>query len=661
MGILRLVAAAAFPLGLFWLLGRVAFGRRAPGRTLFESHAFRVAAGAGLYPLVAAGFFWAGLPFTPLSVLAVAAILALAAGGAFLKAGAGESASGTDGSGGGAALLPAKGSIFPAGRWTKGERWATGLALAHFAFYAVSALRSPWLEDTDAWEHAFGAARVAATGLLSEPSAVFNLFHYMDPYPPAFEGLMGLCAAIAGTERIPEVLKIAGGSLGPALGVWLAFFWVRAMTGSERAGLFAAVLLALVPCAPTRFVWARAWVIPLFCAGAWAIEEARMLGRRRLSAVAILGGAILVQPSLPPVLVGILFLGLLLRGFAGEQGAWRVSWIPAAALALAVLSWWGPQAVLRGPAEIPLSHLRLPGAQSGIPRALVGARDDPLSPRAVVFPPVEGNRMNAPVGLGLGHLAVCALGAAFFSYRWFQGREDGGSPAVFALAACAIALGGVFALSFVGYGGARGVLGTGIRLPFHYHNGFAVALFSAVFGGISLASLRTVRLGGALALLFLAACAVTGGVPKARLLAAQWDPDLRIGSAADASDLARLLESFKGRAFPMRGGLLPAGVGRPCPPETAAIAEWRDAHPEAWPLDALAAVRAEPRVAAVLTLSPPELASFLGKGRFTHVLFDLRRGGRDAAFASACAADSRFEAAATSGGFALSRLREAAR
>src|SRR3989344_2344898 len=61
---------------------------------------------------------------------------------------------------------------------------------ANFYIYASGAFNYPYLEDDDSWGHAMGIKYVSAEKTVLEKTSVD--FHYIDPYPPTYDLLMGV-------------------------------------------------------------------------------------------------------------------------------------------------------------------------------------------------------------------------------------------------------------------------------------------------------------------------------------------------------------------------------------------------------------------------------------------------------------------------------------
>ena len=56
--------------------------------------------------------------------------------------------------------------------------------------YHKGAFNYPYLEDDDSWSHAMGVEYVSIEKTVFEKTSVG--FHYIDPYPPAYEMLFGI-------------------------------------------------------------------------------------------------------------------------------------------------------------------------------------------------------------------------------------------------------------------------------------------------------------------------------------------------------------------------------------------------------------------------------------------------------------------------------------
>ncbi len=312
-------------LALLYGVGALMFGGRRPSGDPLACVALRLGTGIGATGLLGV---WAGLGGP--AILWPALGIASAAG--FLMA-----------------LLDARGRgdapPLLEGAAPAGWRWAVGLAaLALLAANTLGTLGQPWLEDTDPWRHAAAAAWLAADGGLRTPDPY--LFQYLDPYPPGFPLLLGWAVRLGAT---PIAAAKTLGVLIPSLGVLLAWPLFRALgrgrPGAEQAAGWAALALAAIPCAPSRFIYAPGLAIalaplPLL----WQAQLRRANDaaghRRALWACALaFGGLACLQPSVPLKLATFLAAAWAVAAADDRRRHLAMLGAPLLGLALA-LPWW---------------------------------------------------------------------------------------------------------------------------------------------------------------------------------------------------------------------------------------------------------------------------------------------------------------------------------
>ena len=154
---------------------------------------------------------------------------------------------------------------------------ALGIAIVWMYIYTTGAFAYPYLEDEDPWGHAVGAKYVARErNAFDPPHSVRNgkiddLLSYIDPYPPAYDILMGVLhqtsADLNWTLKFFNALIIC-------LGFVFFYMFARIITDRNKA-LFATFVLAAVPSYLTHFIWAHSLGITLFFPLMVAFEHLR--------------------------------------------------------------------------------------------------------------------------------------------------------------------------------------------------------------------------------------------------------------------------------------------------------------------------------------------------------------------------------------------------
>ncbi len=144
------------------------------------------------------------------------------------------------------------------------------IVLISLYIYASGAFQYPYLEDEDPWGHAVGAKYVALEKNAYDPivpGRVDPVLSYIDPYPPAYDVLIGILhqtsADLNWTIKFFNALLISLGFLFFYLFA-AQFMGNKGNTGSKAKALLATFFLASVPAYLSHFIWAHGLAITLF-------------------------------------------------------------------------------------------------------------------------------------------------------------------------------------------------------------------------------------------------------------------------------------------------------------------------------------------------------------------------------------------------------------
>src|SRR3989344_9261375 len=154
---------------------------------------------------------------------------------------------------------------------------ALGIAAAWFYIYATGAFAYPYLENEDPWGHAVGAKYVAVEKAAYDPpysarnGVIDNELSYIDPYPPAYDILMGILHQTS--PDLNWTMKFFN-ALIICLGFVFFYMFARIITDRNKA-LIATFVLAAIPSHLTHFIWAHSLGITLFFPLMIAFEHLR--------------------------------------------------------------------------------------------------------------------------------------------------------------------------------------------------------------------------------------------------------------------------------------------------------------------------------------------------------------------------------------------------
>src|SRR3989338_5194067 len=177
------------------------------------------------------------------------------------------------------------------------------LALFSISFYMYEkgAFAYPYLEDDDSWSHAMGVKYVSVEKTVFAGAG--NGF-YMDPYPPAYDMLMGILHQT--NNSVYWTLKFFN-ALIVSLSIVFFYFFAKTFTNSSKKALFATFALFAVPAYLSHFIWAIALTMPLFFASFYAVEKIKD-DKRWFIAAAIVIAATLTSSPTHSAYFGLFFL-----------------------------------------------------------------------------------------------------------------------------------------------------------------------------------------------------------------------------------------------------------------------------------------------------------------------------------------------------------------
>ena len=133
--------------------------------------------------------------------------------------------------------------------------------------YTAGAFAYPYLEDDDSWSHALSIKYVSIEKTVF---AVQPIFHYIDPYPPAYDMLMGVVHQT--NDSVYWTLKFFN-ALIISLSIIFFYFFAREFTNSSKKALFSTFALFAIPAFLSHFIWALALTVPLYFVSFYCIER----------------------------------------------------------------------------------------------------------------------------------------------------------------------------------------------------------------------------------------------------------------------------------------------------------------------------------------------------------------------------------------------------
>jgi len=282
-----------------------------------------------------------------------------------------------------------------------------GIVLIIFALtafmYVKGAFAYAWLEDDDSWTHAMSMHYVANQESVREPVAGKDLYQYLDPYPPGYDGIMGLLGQTA--SSLQWTLKFFNAII-ISCSILFFYFFSKEFLEDKTKALLATAVIASVPAFMSHFIWALSLLIPIFLVSLYMLEMVRHDRKYWILAALAISGVLLVQPT-TAVKVGVMLAIYGAFKLLAKDASWKPVWAAIiAGLAISMVAWWIPafvsghayQNFIGGRGDVPGFSLKYPGTA-----------DRPYSLSDFLF--VSGqNMINNPVGLGLVACLLAAIG-----------------------------------------------------------------------------------------------------------------------------------------------------------------------------------------------------------------------------------------------------------
>jgi hypothetical protein len=140
----------------------------------------------------------------------------------------------------------------------------------NFYIYGTGAFNYPYLEDDDSWAHAIGVKYFSIEK--NAFTQTTERIHYMNPYPPAYDILLGILHqtndSVHWTTRFFNALIIY-------LGTVFFYFFVKEFTHNRNKALFATFALLSIPAYMSHFIWGISLTVPLYFVVFYAVERIR--------------------------------------------------------------------------------------------------------------------------------------------------------------------------------------------------------------------------------------------------------------------------------------------------------------------------------------------------------------------------------------------------
>ena len=294
------------------------------------------------------------------------------------------------------------------------------IMLVLFAFslfmYTKGAFAYPYLEDDDPWSHALGVSYIVETKSIREP--IDDLwFQYFDPYPPGYDGLMGVLQQTS--NNIMFTLKFFNALIISLGTIFFYYFSKRFMRNSKKA-LFATFCLAMVPAFLSHFIWAISLAVILYFVAFYATLKIEDESKWWIVAAFMVGGTLLLTPT-HSTYFGLFFLLYFITLCVVHRKFMKYEFLAGlVGLGLSMI-WWIPTIVLWGYRGA-MEGVGL-GGQSVFKVAGTGDKSYALSD--FIFAQSQ-NMINSPIGIGIfiSILIAVFLVSIFFTYKQLKEKKN---------------------------------------------------------------------------------------------------------------------------------------------------------------------------------------------------------------------------------------------
>jgi hypothetical protein len=196
----------------------------------------------------------------------------------------------------------------------------------------------PWLEDGDSWQHAVAAKYLSIEKTFSGQTPDFYISHYMTPYPPGYQIIMGVLHQTS--YSIYWTLKFFNALMVSLIIIFFYFFMLR-FTNDKNKSLFSTFALFAIPCYLSHFIWAVTLAHALIFPAFYCLEMIKKDKRWTYVSIVIIASILVSQPS-SAFIFGILFgIYWLIKSILEKKFLKNIFLAGLLGLILSML-YWGP-------------------------------------------------------------------------------------------------------------------------------------------------------------------------------------------------------------------------------------------------------------------------------------------------------------------------------
>lgn len=205
--------------------------------------------------------------------------------------------------------------------------------LATSFMYIKGAFNYPYLEDDDSWNHANGVKYVSIMKTVFNPNGGTS---YLDPYPPAYDGILGLLhetsPSLYWTMKFFNALIIS-------LSILFFYLFAKEFIGNKKKALFSTFVLASIPCYLSHFIWSHSLIPPLIILAFYSFEMIKSDKKYSIISTLLVSSIFVTQPS-QAIKFAIMFTIYLIVNFFYYKKEYLYHLGSFIAGGLLSLTWW---------------------------------------------------------------------------------------------------------------------------------------------------------------------------------------------------------------------------------------------------------------------------------------------------------------------------------
>ncbi len=319
------------------------------------------------------------------------------------------------------------------------------------SMYLLGAFSYPYFEDEDPWGHAVGVKYVALEKTAFDPPLVENgntldvTLSYIDPYPPAYDILLGLLHQTS--PDIQWTMKFFNALL-ISFGIIFFYFTANLLLKSQNKALVATIILAAIPSYLSHFIWAHTLAVTLFFPAIYAFEKIKDNQNWTYLALLMVGAIWVSQNLEQPIKIATMLLLYVIIVSVINHKLWIHGFAALIGGIILSFSWWGAVISKYGLSGL-IGSVNPNAAETAVNSvATSGILDKLLSiiysltyaggsaSRAYGFNDFflakSQNMINNPIGIGVVITILALIGVAYtlFKYRQLLANKENCSLAV---------------------------------------------------------------------------------------------------------------------------------------------------------------------------------------------------------------------------------------